>query len=147
MTEISGTTDIVGDSKKQTGVITRYARAWERGDIGEIVECYDEQIVAHYGGQSAFAGTYTGRDQFLTLLLETGSRGRRKLIAIDQLHDDGDSGAFFVTESFVIGGETVTVQRALRFRTNGKAVTECWLFDQDQHLVDKAWAQEAAQPN
>jgi SnoaL-like domain len=147
MTEILETNEASGNAPKQTGVITRYARAWERGDFGEIVECYDEQIVAHYGGQSAFAGTYTGRDRFLTLLLETGSRGNRKLIAIDQLHDDGDSGAFFVTESFVIGGETVTVQRALRFRTNGRAVTECWLFDQDQHLVDKAWAQEAPQPN
>ncbi len=92
MTEISETNEVSGNAPKRTGVITRYARAWERGDFGEIVECYDEQIVAHYGGQSDFAGTYTGRDQFLTLLLETGSRGRRKLIAIDQLHDDGSGG-------------------------------------------------------
>jgi hypothetical protein len=141
MTEIGETTSAFADDPKKSGVITRYARAWERGDFGEIVLCYDEHIVAHYGGQSEFAGTYIGRDRFLTLLLETGSRGNRKLIAIDQLHDDGDCGAFFVTESFVIDGETVVVRRALRFKTNGRAVTECWLFDHDQHLVDKAWTQ------
>jgi hypothetical protein len=141
MTEIAETTGSAAGDPKRTGVITRYARAWERGDFGEVVQCYDEQIVAHYGGQSEFAGTYIGRDRFLTLLLKTSIRANRKLIAIDQLHDDGECGAFFVTESVVINDETVTLRRALRFKTNGKAVTECWLFDHDQHLVDRAWAQ------
>ena len=27
--------------------------------------------------------------------------------------------------------------RALRFRTNGVTITECWLFDHSQHLVAK----------
>jgi hypothetical protein len=126
------------------GVITRYARAWERGDIGEIVNCYDEHIVAHYGGQSTFAGTHIGLEKFLGLLLETSQRGSRKLLRIDQMHDDGDTGAFFVTESFVVNGETVSVLRALRFRTNGVTITECWLFDHSQHLVDQAWEQPVA---
>jgi hypothetical protein len=126
---------------KPIGVITRYAHAWERGDIGEIVNCYDENIVAHYGGQSAFAGTHLGRERFLGLLLETGQRGSRKLLSIDQIHDDGDTGAFFVTESFIVDGEPVSVLRALRFRTNGVRITECWLFDHSQHVVDQAWAQ------
>jgi hypothetical protein len=138
MTENETVTDT---TTKPVGVITRYARAWERGDIGEIVNCYNEDIVAHYGGQSGFAGTHLGRERFLGLLLETGQRGSRKLLSIDQLHDDGDTGAFFVTESFVVNGETVSVFRALRFRTNGETITECWLFDHSQHLVDQAWAQ------
>jgi hypothetical protein len=128
MTENETVTDT---TTKPVGVITRYARAWERGDIGEIVNCYNEDIVAHYGG----------RERFLGLLLETGQRGSRKLLSIDQIHDDGDTGALFVTESFVINGETVSVLRALRFRTTGETITECWLFDQSQHLVDQAWAQ------
>jgi hypothetical protein len=82
-----------------------------------------------------------GRERFLGLLFETGQRGSRKLLTIDQIHDDGDTGAFFVTESFVVNGETVSVLRALRFRTNGVTITECWLFDHSQHLVDQTWAQ------
>jgi hypothetical protein len=138
LTENQTATETTG---KTVGVITRYARAWERGNIGEIVNCYDEHIVAHYGGQSTFAGTHLGRERFLGLLLETGQRGSRRLLSIDQIHDDGDTGAFFVTESFAINGETVSVLRALRFRTNGVTITECWLFDHSQNLVDQAWAQ------
>jgi hypothetical protein len=136
---------VIEPTTKSAGVITRYARAWERGDIGEIVNCYNEHIVAHYGGQSAFAGMHLGRDRFLEVQLETGQRGLRKLVSIDQLHDDGDSGACFVTESFVLNGETVFLLRALRFRTNGETITECWLFDHSQHLVDRAWAQPLPQ--
>jgi uncharacterized protein len=130
----------------QEGVITRYAKAWIAGDFATIVNCYDEQIVAHYGGQSSYAGIYHGRDRFIELLLETGQRGGRKLISIDQVDDGGTSGALFVTESFAINGETVIVQRALRFLTNGTTITECWLFDHQQHLVDQAWSQPLAPP-
>ncbi len=128
------------------GVITRYARAWKDGDVAEIIQCYDENIVAHYGGRSGFAGIHEGRNHFFSILLDTGSRCQRKLISIDQLHDDGETGAFFVTESLSLNGETITVQRALRFRTNGSTITECWLFDHQQHLVDEAWAQTKSGP-
>ncbi len=129
------------ETSGSSGVITRYARAWEAGDIAEIINCYDEQIVAHYGGTSPFAGTHQGRDRFLNVLLETGQRSSRKLLSIDQLHDEITTGAFFVTESMVIDGETVIVHRALRFRTNRSTIVECWLFDQQQHLIDTAWSQ------
>jgi uncharacterized protein len=129
-------------------VITRYAAAWLAGDVVTLVGCYADHIVAHYGGQSPFAGTHVGRDRFVDVLLESSARSGRKLLSVDQIHDDGETGALFVTESLVVdwihdGGETVTVFRALRFRVADGKIAECWLFDHDQHLIDRAWSSAA----
>ena len=43
-----------------TGVITRYADAWRRGDIAEMIDCYHADVTVHYGGTSTYAGTHCG---------------------------------------------------------------------------------------
>jgi len=125
------------------GVVTAYARAWEAADHATLIGLYAEDVVVHYGGTSPFSGTHQGRDRFVDVLLQTAARGKRSLASIDQVHDDGDTGAIFVTERFEVDGEPVEVQRALRYRTAGGRITECWLYDQDQHLVDRAWSEPA----
>lgn len=139
------------DVPAASGVISRYADAWRTGDLTTLISCYDEGIIAHYGGRSSFAGTHVGRDRFIEVLAGTALVSERQLVSIDQLHDDGDTGALFVTESLVIGGERHTVHRALRFRVAGDRIVECWLFDHDQHLVDRAWTgsppAEASEPD
>ncbi len=51
-----------------------------------------------------------------------------------------------MTESFTLDDETITVARAFRYRTRGARITECWLYDHQQHLVDLAWAQAPESP-
>lgn len=123
----------------EQGVVARYTRAWFEGDLETLVDCYADNVVVHYGGQSPYAGTHYGKDRFLEVLAGTAAIGKRDLVSVDQLHDDGAWGAVFVTESFEIAGEVVTVQRALRYRIDRDLIKECWLFDMDQHLVDQAW--------
>jgi hypothetical protein len=65
--------------------------------------------------------------------------GNRRLVSVDQVHDDGQTGAIVATEAFDVDGETVTVQRALRYVICDGLIAECWLFDMEQHLVDRAW--------
>lgn len=127
-------TDVASD------VITRYAEAWQRGDIAAMLDSYTDDVVAHYGGTSDFVGTHRGRDRLVEVLLESAERSDRQLVSIDQVHDDGATGAIFATESFTIGDRAAVVQRALRYRTDGERITELWLYDQDQHLVDQAWS-------
>jgi hypothetical protein len=43
-------------------------------------------------------------------------------------------------EAWAVGEETVTVFRALRYRTSNDLLAECWLYDHDQHIVDQAWS-------
>ena len=132
------------DETTERGVMARYTRAWIDGDLATLVDCYADDVVAHYGGQSPFAGTHDGRDRFLEVLVGTAALGKRELVSVDQIHDDGEWGAAFVTERFEIAGETVTVQRALRYRIVSGRIKECWLFDMDQHLVDRAWTGAAS---
>ena len=69
-------------------------------------------------------------------------RSGRRLVSIDQVDDLGTHGAIFATESMTVGGETVQLARALRYRSADDRIVECWLYDHDQHLVDRAWASE-----
>lgn len=126
-----------------SGVITRYADAWRCIDIDEMLDCYHSDIRVHYGGTSTFAGTHHGRDQLVDLLLETARRSDRQLVTIDQIDDHGTHGALFVTEAMTLDGVRLSVQRALRYRVAEDRIVECWLYDHDQHLVDRAWSTES----
>lgn len=126
-----------------SGVITRYADAWRRGDVAEMIGCYHDDIAVHYGGTSTFAGIHRGRDRLVDLLVDTARRSDRRLITIDQVDDHGTHGALFVTESMQVDGTEATVLRALRYRTTDGRISECWLYDHDQHLVDRAWSDPA----
>jgi uncharacterized protein len=135
---MSETTEFTG--RPEAGVVVRYAHAWEAGDIATLIGCYADDVVAHYGGSSPFAGTHCGKDRFLEVLITTAGLGNRRLVSVDQVHDDGETGAIFATETFDVDGVPVTVQRALRYLIRDGLIAECWLFDMDQHLVDRAWA-------
>lgn len=122
------------------GAVERYVTAWQTGDLETLIDCYAPDIVAHYGGTSRFAGTHVGRNTFLGVLAESSAIGERTLVSVDQWHDDGDTGAVFATEQFTVDGERRAVQRALRYRISDGRFVECWLFDLDQGLVDRAWS-------
>ncbi len=121
------------------GVIERYAKAWERSDLETMFAAYASGVVVHYGGTSPFAGDHHGRDALIAVLAETTRRSGRTLVGVEAVYDIGDTGAIFVTESFDIGGQQVSVERCLRYRVDGDLIVEVWLYDQQQHLVDDAW--------
>ena len=123
------------------GVIERYAAAWQRSDLDTMFAIHDPDVVVHYGGASQFAGDHHGRDALIALLTETGRRGGRTLVSVDAIYDLGGHGAVFVTATFDIDGERVTVECCLRYRVNVGMIVEVWLYDHQQHLVDQAWSQ------
>jgi uncharacterized protein len=123
-----------------TGVLHRYVDAWQRNAIDELIELYAPDVVAHYGGTSPYAGTHTGRDRFVAVLVETAIASGRTLVGVDLVIESGDAGAIFVRESMLVGGRPHVVARALRYRLDDDRIAECWLYEQDQHLVDQAWS-------
>lgn len=141
------TSEVVGgagardDTRPMAGVITTYVEAWEAGDLDAVLASYAPDIVAHYGGTSAFAGSHRGFARFVEVLAETAARSDRRLCSVEALHDDGDRGSVFVTESVRIDGEIHELQRALRVRVVDDRIAEVWLYDLDQHRVDQAWSQ------
>jgi ketosteroid isomerase-like protein len=125
----------------EPGIVRQYADAWLAGDLATMFDLYDDDVVVHYGGSSAYAGTHHGKQRLIEVLIETASRSDRKLVDVDAVYDEGDHGAIFVTESFHVGDATVVLPRALRYRVAGDRIVECWLYDHQQQLVDEAWGQ------
>ncbi|MEQ1699534.1 MAG: nuclear transport factor 2 family protein [Ilumatobacteraceae bacterium] len=121
-------------------MISRYADAWRRGDIVEMIDCYHWDVTVHYGGTSSYAGIHHGRDRLVHLLIETAQRSNRQLVSIDQIDDHDTHGALFVTETMTVDHTTTQVARALRYHVADDRIGECWLYDHDQHLVDRAWS-------
>ncbi len=58
---------------ENVGVVTRYASAWQQGDLAVLADCYADDVVVHYGGQSSFAGIHRGRDRLSALLVDTAA--------------------------------------------------------------------------
>ena len=120
-------------------MITRYVEAWQAQDLGTVLDCYAQDIVAHYGGTSSFAGDHVGHARFVEVLADTAVRSGRRLVSVEQLHDAGDHGSVFVVEAVTVDGAEHEVHRALRFRVESERIAEVWLYDLDQHLVDASW--------
>lgn len=130
-------------TSSRAGVLASYVEAWQAGDVDRLFDHCANDIVLHYGGTSAFAGDHAGRDRAIAVLVETSLRSRRGLVAVEDVFETGDRGAVFVREALTTEGVRREVRRALRFRITGDRIVECWLYDQDQHLVDQAWSNEA----
>lgn len=125
-----------------SNVIQQYAASWEQGDLTTMFGLYDDDVIVHYGGTSDFAGTHHGKNLLIEILVDTAARSDRQLQRIDAVFDTGTEGAIFVTESFRLGDSTVRLPRALRYRVQNDRIVECWLYDHQQHLVDRAWGQQ-----
>jgi ketosteroid isomerase-like protein len=119
-------------------VLHRYAEAWKAGDLVRILDAYADDVVFHYFGTHAHAGRHVGKDAAVAAMAAVSSKATRTLLEIeDVLVGDGDRGAILATERLERDGDAVEVHRALHYRVAGGRIVECWLYDQDQQLIDR----------
>ncbi|MGD9836516.1 MAG: nuclear transport factor 2 family protein [Afipia sp.] len=118
-------------------VVTRYATAWAAGDFPAIRDCYHEQFTLHYAGNNPLSGVHKGRAACLAVLEEFRKRTRRKLLSVDHIMAGPDRGAVVAHEQFSHDGTTTDVQRLLVYTVLDDQLHECWVYDQDQALVDR----------
>ena len=78
--------------------LRRYATAWRAGDIDTVIDCYDPEFTLHYSGRSRFAGTHSGREAALAVMVEVSALAPRELVAVEQLLVGEGAGALVVTE-------------------------------------------------
>ncbi len=118
--------------------VRRYAEAWQANDIDAVLASYHDDFVLHYFGESALAGDHIGRDAAIAVLMEATSRSQRQLDAIEDVLG-GDRFAAIVAREGV--GDPVTLVRRLFVYTvrDGK-LAECWLYDENQRLIDRLWS-------
>ena len=132
--------DAMASTEETTKTVTRYANAWLEDDLDGILGCYSDDFTIHYFGNNPFAGAHVGRDAALTALLNVGARAPRKLLAVDEILAGQATAVLVVREELQVDGDPIEIRRVLRFRVEEDQLVECWLYDEDQAMIDRAWS-------
>lgn len=121
-------------------VAERYAAAWAADDLSGILDCYADEFTLHYFGSNPFTGDHVGKEAAFAVLLAAGACAPRKLIAVDEILAGPGAAVLVAREEIQVDGTAEVVRRVLRYRVTGDQFTECWLYDEDQDLIDRAWS-------
>ena len=116
--------------------IGRYASAWLAGDRAALAACYHEDFTLHYFGRNPLAGDHSGKMASLAILAEVTRRTNRKLLGFVDIIAGPERGALLVRERFERDGEAAELERLLVYAVRDGLLGECWVYDQDQALVD-----------
>jgi uncharacterized protein len=116
--------------------VSRYAAAWLAGDRSALAACYHDDFTLHYFGRTPLAGDHCGKAAALATLAEVTRRTNRQLLAIVDVMAGPERGALLVRERFQRAGNMAEVERLLVYAVRDGLLWECWVYDQDQALVD-----------
>ncbi len=120
--------------------VKRYAEAWAANDLAAIIDCYHDEVVFHYFGRSPLAGTHRGKPACLAVLKQVREKTNRRLVSIVDAMAGERFGVIVATERFERDSRSVTLNRLLRYMVRDGKLAECWVYDEDQRLVDEIWA-------
>ena len=121
-------------------VLHDYCDAWRAGDLARIVAAYHDDFTLHYFGESPLAGTHRGKASALAALGEATRRSGRQLVEIVDILAGGELGAIVAVERVGAAGDTTDIRRVLVYRVRDEQLVECWLYDENQRLVDGLWS-------
>jgi hypothetical protein len=124
-------------------VAERYCEAWSRGDIDAVLALYDDGFELHYFGTSGYAGDHRGKEAAVQALAAVSAEARRELLGIDEILASDDGAVIVARERLTRAGESHEIRRLLRYRIAEGRFTECWLYEEDQALVDRLWGTSA----
>jgi ketosteroid isomerase-like protein len=116
--------------------VSRYAAAWLAGDRETMLASYHDDFTLHYFGRNPLAGVHRGKPAALAILAEVTRRSHRKLSGIVDVMAGPERGALLVREIFQRDGKTAEVERLLVYSARDELLWQCWVYDQDQALVD-----------
>jgi ketosteroid isomerase-like protein len=121
-------------------VVKRYADAWIANDLRAIVDSYHDEVVFHYFGRSPLAGIHRGKAACLAILKQVREKTNRKLVSVRDVLAGEHFGVIVAVERFERAGASVEIERMLRYSVRDGKLAECWIYDEDQRLVDEYWA-------
>jgi hypothetical protein len=118
-------------------VIDRYADAVLANDIATALDCYSEDIVLHWHGRHALAGSHRGKDAAVKALIAFAQRTERKFLNFPARFYGPVRGGVISREALGAGGARVEVERALIYAVRDGRFTECWVYDADVDLIGR----------
>jgi ketosteroid isomerase-like protein len=116
--------------------VSRYAAAWLADDRAAMLASYHDDFTLHYFGRNPLAGVHQGKPAALAILAEVTRRTNRRLLGIVDIMAGPERGALQVREIFNRDGKAAEVERLLVYSVRDGLLWQCWVYDQDQLLVD-----------
>jgi hypothetical protein len=121
-------------------VVKRYADAWAANDLAAIVGSYHDDVVFHYFGRGPLAGVHRGKSACLAVLKQVREKTNRRLVSIKDVLVGERFGLVVAVERFERNGSAVEIERLLKYTVRDGKLAECWVYDEDQRLVDELLA-------
>jgi ketosteroid isomerase-like protein len=106
-------------------VVRRYADAWAANDLAGVIDSYHDDIVFHYFGNNPLAGVH---------------RANRRLLSIRDVLAGNLFGVVIALERFERNGKTIEVERLFKYTVRDGKLAQCWVYDDDQRLIDEVFA-------
>ena len=118
-------------------VVRGYFAAVER-DPAETSALYSPDVVLHYSGTHRLAGDHRGPAAIQELFRQSRGafNGTQRLEVHDVLASD-DHGVALLAASAELDGRRVSWNRVVVFHIADGRITEQWILDGDQRLVDQ----------
>lgn len=132
------TTDLTAATAANLAAARRYVDAWLAGDFPAMMATYADGFVLHWFGANPYAKTMQGKAEAIGALMEFTRRTDRKLVGVIDVMAGPERATVIVRESLTIDGVTREVERVLVYRVADGLLAECWVYDQDQRLIDAA---------
>ena len=117
-------------------VVRRYADAWGANDVKAVIDCYHDDVVFYYFGQSPLAGTHRGKAACLAVLKQVREKTNRRLLEVMDVAAGETFGFVVARERFERDGRVSELTRVLKYTIREDKIAECWVYDQDQELID-----------
>jgi hypothetical protein len=116
--------------------------ALARGDVAQAMSFYTDDAVFHYPGRNPLSGDYQGKDQVLALLgrVMEETHGSFRPDVHDILASD-DHVLALVTVHATRGETSVEWQSLDLFHVRDGKLSEHWVHEVDQDLVDRFWSE------
>jgi uncharacterized protein len=76
----------------------------------------------------------------LAILKQVREKTNRKLLSVKDVLAGEHFGVILAVERFERNGVAVDIERMLRYTVRDGKLAECWIYDEDQRLVDEHWA-------
>lgn len=135
---------LIVSSEAAADLIRRYFDA-VRTDHSRTAELYAPDATLHYVGRHVLGGVYRGPEEIIELFRRSREafRGTQRLELHDVVASDHHVVAL-LNASAERAGRRLEWRRAVVFHVHHGLISEQWIHDSDQHVIEEALAPQAS---
>lgn len=121
-------------------LVKHMTEAFLKGDIAAVQDCWAEDIIWHFPGQSKIAGEFRGKEAVMKHLTEPRRLGGRFELTPRAFFGDEQYGAALYELTSYRNGKTLTERRIMVCKIDNDKVVETRIYPGDQYALDEFWS-------